>query len=343
MLVCKIGDLHHGEKANSHKFNQQLLALTDFAIAESKKRGCTTYLQLGDYFDNRTKLDVSTIDYAIQNAQKIAEYFTERYTLIANHDIYYQDRLTVSSTKILEPYMTVIKEPTILFGNTLVAPWIVDGKAWDDFIEKTHQDCVRFAVGHFELNGFLVNDRYEMEHGYSAKELAHLELVTSGHYHGPQRQGNIQYVGSALPITMNEANEDHGIYFFDTDTGDLEFVPYTTVKVISCDYRNVEDVIDGCDPENTTIRVEFPSDLEDVTLIKTVTDFLDERGFKDRKIRYDDQRTKEILEVDADEVKEVENIDAVVAASIKESVDIAGVDKNLLSELYEEAKLKGDK
>lgn len=339
MLLCCAGDYHHGEKSNSHKFNKQLIEYSEFCIREAKKRGCTTFFQAGDYFHNRSKIDVSTLNYAIENAALLSANFKDIYTLVGNHDTYYLESLDVASTRVLEPFMTVIKEPTIV-GNVIITPWIVDGKAWDEFVEMSHTEGVEIALGHFEFNGFIVNDLHEMEHGNSHRELRHLDIVGSGHYHSIQEKDNVTYFGSALPITMNEANGRHGCFFIDTETKEVEFVEYETVKIISDDYRKIFDRLEGCDPENTTIRVEFPSDLPDPTLIKHTTDKLDELGFTDRKIQYDDKRTQEIMKVDTSDVKEVENIDAVVAENIKNSAQIAGIDNDLLGTLYNEAKLR---
>jgi hypothetical protein len=181
-----------------------------------------------------------------------------------------------------------------------------------------------------------------MEHGYSPKELRHLELVMTGHYHSPQKQDNIQYLGTPIPITMNEANEAHGIYFFDDQTGEVEFVEYGGVKVVSIPYDKVEDYLDkdDLDPSNTTMRVEFPDDLDDETIITDITSALKELGI-DHKVKYNDSKTQRILEADANSVEEVENIDAVVKTHIKESTPIDGIDKDLLGELYEEAITRG--
>lgn len=342
MKYCLIGDLHFGEKGNSEKHNKQVLGVLQFAIDESKKRGVTTCFQFGDYFDNRTKIEVSTLGYGIDGAKLLADNFDVVMTIVSNHDIYHRDRLDITSMRALEPYMDVISEPTMISDTVAAIPWVVDGKSWDEAIQFTIDNKAKFLFGHLELNGFLVNDMYEMEHGYSPTELKHLDHVYTGHYHTPQVKKNITYLGTPIPISMNEANGVHGIYFFDDETGELEFVQYKKVQVVSVSYEDLEDAIKDADPENTYIRVEFPDDLEDETVITDIQKQLDSLGFRERKIKYSDQKVKKIMEADVDSVEEVENIDAVVVQFIKGSSSVNGIDSEILYELYQKASTKSD-
>lgn len=340
-LICLIGDLHFGEKGNSSKFNQQLLGLLDFAVSESKKRECKVCFQLGDWHHDRHKLVVETINFSLQGAEKLAAGFDEVYTIVSNHDTYFRDRLDVNSMKFLEPYMTVIDEPTIIMdGKVIAVPWIVSGEMWDDVIKLSKSSGIDYMFAHLELNGFKVNDAYEMEHGYSHKELRHLKHVYTGHYHSPQTKDNVTFCGTPIPITMNEANEAHGIYFLDLDTGNIEFVEYHGVSVISLKYTELESILDKLDPENTYIRVEFPDDLEDETIITDVQNLLTELNLSEFKIQYTPSVVKTILDGAETNVENVENIDAVVLQFLNESRKIAGVDNRLLAEIYNEAILR---
>jgi DNA repair exonuclease SbcCD nuclease subunit len=240
--------------------------------------------------------------------------------------------------KFLEHYMTVIDEPTVIFdGKVLALPWVVDGEMWDNAIKLSKTSKVDYMFAHLELNGFKVNDSYEMEHGQSPKELSHLKHVYTGHYHSPQTKENITYCGTPIPITMNEANEAHGIYFLDLDTGVLEFVEYKGVNVLSIPYDKLEDILDEIDPENTYLRVEFPDDLEDETIISDVQALLTELKVSEFKIQHTPSAAKLILEGDVGTVENVENIDAVVLKFLDESNKIASVDNEILKAIYQEA------
>lgn len=336
MRILILGDLHFGEHGNSPKYNNQLLDMLQWCIDEVPE--VDAVVQLGDYFHHRNKVQIDTLNYAISGAKKMSDAWGRDnvYVLAGNHDLYYLERLDVSSIASIQPYVTVVdKFTTIADGKVLLTPWITDSKMWDELID--HEGS-KYCFGHFELNGFKVNDAYTMEHGYSPSTLEKkFDLTISGHYHSPQEKGSIVYTGTPLPITMNEANEEHGVYVFDTVSGDLEFYEYDKVKVISVPYDQLEDAIDNIDPENTTIRVEFPDDLEDETLITEVCDILNEMNFKNTKVKYKGKKAKQLLETEISDVADVENIDQVVVNFISNSIDVAGVDSELLGYWYQRA------
>lgn len=339
MLVLFIGDLHYGERGDSVKYCQQVNDMLIWAKTEAEKRDCKTVVQFGDWFHNRTKVDVQTMGFGIQGA-KILQSIGDAYTLVSNHDIYHRDRLDVNSMKILSPYIKVIDAPTVLNGaeNVIMWPWVTTTERWDEYLSASKG--YDYVLGHFELSGFMMNDNYTMEHGFSAADLKKFKHVYSGHYHSPQQKGNITYLGVPVPHSMNEANRQMGVYFFETTTGDLEFVPYEAVKVISLDYRELSK-LDTVDAENTYVRVEFPDSLEDETVITDVQKYLEERNFAEHKIRYTDTKVREILETDVGDIQEVENIDEVVVTFLDDSRTIDGVNKSLLREIYIEAAERG--
>jgi hypothetical protein len=279
------------------------------------------------------------MNYSITGAKTLQNGFDEVFAIVSNHDIYHRDRIDINSMEMLKPYLTVIDTPTV-YKNSILVPWIVSGEEWDNIINETKATKVDYMFAHLELNGFKVNDNYTMEHGFSPKELKHLKHVYTGHYHTPQTKENITFVGTPYPITMNEANGKHGVYFLDLDTGVCEFVEFTKVKVLSIPYDQL-DILDSCEPEFTYVRVEFPDDLDDETKISDVQKMLEERNFSEHKIQYTDSKTKQILATDVSDVKEVENIDEVVVSFIEHSTEIAGVDKTMLAEIYLEAIERG--
>jgi DNA repair exonuclease SbcCD nuclease subunit len=181
-----------------------------------------------------------------------------------------------------------------------------------------------------------------MEHGHSAKELNQYEKVFSGHYHSKQENGNVLYTGTPIATTFAEANEQHGIHILDTTTGEIEFVEYTTVKVVSIPYTEL-DTISNYDPANTRIRVEFPDDLEDETVIDEVQELLHELNFDEIKIKYQGSKVKQLLESVQDaEVQDAEDIDSVVLKFLEQSSSVEGVDSSVMKRYYLKAKEMGE-
>jgi len=342
MKELLIGDLHWGEKNNSPKFHGQVMDFLKWVRELAESRHIERCIQLGDWYHHRNKLDVATVNASIQGAKLLGDTFGKEnvWVLLGNHDLYYLNRLDVHSLKTIQSFVTVIDSPTETpDGTGIVIPWITDGEMWDRVVDMG--DEYDYLFSHLELNGFQVNDQYTMEHGFSHRELRGYNRVLTGHYHSRQTKDNITYVGTPYPITMNEANEAHGVYILDTETGELEFVEYTGIRVVSIPYTEI-DTIEDYDPENTSIRVEFPDDLEDETVITDVQNLLKEKNFQESKIKYTAKKVRELLEADVSEVSEVQNIDEVVLKFLDSSIEVDGVDKSLLKELYREAKAQED-
>lgn len=339
MKILCIGDLHFGEQNNSPKFNQQVNEFLEWACNLAEEMGVERVVQFGDWYHQRDRIDVSTMNYSIEGAKLLGSRFGTGNAIVflGNHDIRNRDRLDIHSLKTIDPYVTVITEPTIYEDmNAYIVPWIVNDEQWDDVVAKSKE--VPFLFAHLELNGFMVNDAYEMQHGFSPTGLRDYEIVLSGHYHSPQRKKNVQYLGTPYPITMNEANEAHGVYVFDTDTGELEFIEYHGVKVISVPYANLENIIDTLDPTNTTIRVEFPDELEDESVIEDVQNILAEMNFSNYKVKYRGQKAKQLLDLEHEvDVEEVENIDESVLQFIANTSEVPGIDKERLKKWYTNA------
>jgi DNA repair exonuclease SbcCD nuclease subunit len=340
MKIIVMGDTHYGEKSNDPKFNGSLVDLFEWTVDIAKERNIDTMVHLGDYYHNRNAINVQTINYGIDGAKILAEHFDREnvYVLLGNHDIYFKDRLDTNSLSIIEPYVTIVDSLTAI-DNVLLTPWIVDGEQWDKLVKESKK--YDFLMGHFEFNGFKMNDYYVMEHGNSHKELKNCKKVLSGHFHSPQVMDNVHYVGTPIPTTMSEANEPHGINILDTETGELEFIEYTKVKVISIPYTEIES-LDDYDPEYTSVRIEFPDDLDDETLIGEVQEYLADKKFDEVKIKYKGNKAKQLLESSVETIEEVENIDLVVKTFLKDCSNIDGIDKEVLLKYYDAAVKKSE-
>lgn len=332
--VMIVGDLHFGERGNSRHWNEHLLDFLNWVVEQSHEYGVDTIVQAGDYFHQRNKIQVDTLQYGVKGAQILNDSGLAVYVLAGNHDLFYLDRLDVSSLAAIDSYVTIVDETFMVGDKLLLAPWVTDGESWDSLINMASDDI--YCVGHFELNGFMVNDRYVMEHGFSPVALRAFRKVYSGHYHSRQIKDNVEYLGTPLPITMNEANEEHGVMILNIESGEETWIPYEKVKVVSIPYDQLEDFLNSSpDPHTTTIRVEFPDALEDETLIQKARNDLKEVGFDEVKIKYKGKKASELMEQTVDSVEEVDNIDEAVVRFINEaSENVSGVEKDRLLQWY---------
>lgn len=339
--IILIADTHFGENNNSEKTNNALLEFFEFVCEEGKKRGIDRLIILGDFFHQRDKLDVSTINYGLFGAEILAEHFeglnSDRPDLIiGNHDIYYKYSKDINSANMLDAYLCVHEEPVVpmLNDECLFVPWVTDSSEWDRVIEMFKTQKPKFVFGHFEFNSFKMNDHYIMEHGYSHRALKDAHKVFTGHYHLRQEMGNVVYVGSPIPFNFNDANDtERGFCILNLDTGEHEFVNFEKVQVKSLNHKEFLDQ-EFTHPDYMSIRVEIDEEIDEETMDK-VKEKLENGGFRNSKIRYTPTKYKELVEsIETDDIESVDNIDEAVINYIQSADTIEGIDPDLMIRLY---------
>lgn len=217
--IALIGDLHLG----SHKDNSwteeciynSLKYFTDYC----KSNGIDTIIQTGDFFDNRKAISHRTMEF---NREKIVPLFDGLtvYIPVGNHDLHFKNQILPNSpTELLSNYdnFKVINEPTTFKFNSYsfdLIPWICQENEQQifDFIKNSDSD---FCVGHFELNGFYYY-RGLKSHGLETNFLEKYKYVYSGHFHTISSNSNVLYLGTPYTITSGDANDQRGIWIFNT-------------------------------------------------------------------------------------------------------------------------------
>ena len=333
MKYLFIGDLHFGEQGNSQKFNGQILDFLRWVV-ETFSADVDGVVQVGDYFDSRNRIDVSTLNYGIMGSKILQEGFGKEnvYVLAGNHCSYYLNRLDVSSLAAIDAYVTVVDEMKSLGDNLLLTPWIATDEQWDDLV-STHSKY-EYIAGHFEFSAFNMNENYVMESGRSHRELNKAKTILSGHYHTRQEKDNVIYIGTPYPITFSEANQAHGVYTLDTETGEIEFIQYDGIKVVSIPYTEL-DTLKDLDTTNTRVRIEFPSDIEDESIIGDILEEVGEMGFEGVRSLYKGKKLEKLLSNDVN-IEDIENIDESVMDAIK-NIDVTEINKDILTTIYKQA------
>lgn len=338
--VAYCGDLHFGRSNNSKFHNEMLLKFIRFMVKHCEENDIGTIVFMGDYFDSRKAINLMTLHYGIQGMKYVHERFTGSvYSLVGNHDMYYRDRLDVSSTDVTEPYCNLIREEQIVdIGGhpVLMAPWVCDEEHWDRIVELSKK--AEYCFGHFEFGAgyFRMNDHYVMEHGYTHRSFSHLKRVMSGHFHVRQMVQNIVYPGCPFPFDQNDKNtNERGFGVIDLDTNENYFMNFEEVRILNVSHEDLlSGKVDLSNP-NTKIKVEVGKDVGDEVL-EQVMETLGKHDLLETKIDYTPQKVKQVIEGEVD-VEAVDNIDSLVLKIIEEGNEVEGVDKVLLKELYQDA------
>jgi len=336
MKIIMSTDWHHGNAGDSVVHNQDLLDFTDWMCNYASNNNINVFVHLGDFFHNRAKLDLNTIEFANKTISRITDTFDTTYMLKGNHDLYYRDNREVCSIHMFNTFVTEVVDNYTIIDDLMLVSWLCTPEEYDEVIKLSKKKKIKYMMGHFEFSNFKLNDQYIMEHGQSHRELKHLDVVFSGHYHGRQLTDNVVYIGNPFPYDMNDANDPNkGICVFDTDTGEYEFVNYEKVHVLSLTPEEIlETDWSQYNLSDMSVRVVVEDDVSRETL-ESISDILENNNFRTNKLVYKPKTDNKVIS-EVTDLDHLMSIDEAVITHIKGMSDNESVNKDLLIELYQE-------
>ena len=246
MKIALLNDTHFGVRNDSmifddflHKFYEEVF----FPYLE--KHNIKTLIHLGDVVDRRKYINFRVADnFRKKFLNKLWDMKIDTHMLIGNHDIYFKNTNSVNSLQQLctapdgvnEPW--IYEEPKVVdFDGTklLMMPWI-NPENEADSIELLRTAEADVCMGHFDLNGFSMNDAMKQTHGHDKSIVSRFERTYSGHFHHKNDDGQVYYLGNQYEITWSDYNNQKGFHVFDTETRDVEFVPNPFTMFIKLHY-----------------------------------------------------------------------------------------------------------
>lgn len=215
--AASFSDIHFGEDGDSKHHNELCLTFVKWFIKQCKLNGVSHIFFMGDWHHARSKVGSETLKYSYEGTKLLNDCGIPVYFMIGNHDLFYRDNRSVHSLPWLASMsnITVVDNPTLV-GDTLMVPWICPG----DDLSVIAQSKAKYAFGHFELPGFLMNERYafpDKEGILKSEDMKSLEYVFSGHFHARQKRVlksgcEIHYIGNPFPHNFNDVNDrDRGM------------------------------------------------------------------------------------------------------------------------------------
>lgn len=343
MKFAILGDTHFGvrnDSRNFHQFFEKFYSETFFPYC--KANGIDLVFQLGDLFDRRKFINFNTLAECKRYFfDELVKHNMQLVTLLGNHDIFWKESLSVSSTGLIlgeyDDNIMMIDKP---FGYTYAGtkidliPWICkeNEKEVFEFIANSKSDL---CFGHFEIAGFPMYRGMTAEEGLSHDMFAKYERVLSGHYHTRSKAENIEYVGTPYEMTWQDAHDPRGFSVFDTETRQLDFIenPFTIHQKLTYDDVNTSTPAVNLKDKYVKVVVVNKTDLykfdqyitsiyqQDPAEVKIVEDFAEfNEGSVGEEIDLEDTLT--VLS---------EYVDSVQTNEDKEPI------KTLLRQLYVEA------
>lgn len=226
-------DIHFGCSKNSDIFlNGAVGFIEKQFIPHCIDNGIEHIIIAGDVFDNRTMLNVNTINIAKKVMKKIAKKFPVT-ILAGNHDLYFTNTHEVHSLEIFAEIKnitivdSVIKET--MFGDKkfVLVPWVIDKES---FVEEMSNGG-DVLVGHLDITGFKMNNSAVSEHGHDVNVFTKFKKVFSGHFHSMNTKfigdTEVVYIGSVHQTNRGDVGDNRGFIVFDTETMSYDFVVNT--------------------------------------------------------------------------------------------------------------------
>ncbi len=225
-------DTHAGVRNNSDFFlDRQMDFWKTKFFPKMKELGIKEFFHLGDFWDQRQSLSNKTIDRVVKEFFPLLdEYECNMTVIVGNHDSYNRNTNSVNSIHSIlgfSPRVLAISEmQTInLYGvDCDFIPWI-NSSNYSIVMEKIKQSQSRFCFMHPEFAGFEMHKGAVAETGLKASDFDSYEEVFCGHFHTKSKKGNIRYLGSPMPYTWNDCNDDKFFYSLDICTGDVDSFP----------------------------------------------------------------------------------------------------------------------
>lgn len=328
--VACFTDVHFGRKGNDVVALQDNEDYIIWFIQQAKDFGADTIICLGDFHDHRNNISIGTMNYSLNNIERIAREFKAFYMITGNHDLPYRTNRSINSLEFgrnIDNFF-LVKEP-LTIGNVTILPWLVNDE-W-----KMIPDIKsKYIFGHFELPHFFMNGMTEMpDHGELHHEhFQHQDYVFSGHFHKRQARGKVIYIGNVFPFNFGDAwDDDRGAMFLEWGQEPqfkewADAPKYRTMKISEMLESPEEMVV-----SKSYIRASIDIDLsyDEAQFVKDVFT----THFKARKIDFIPINKANVEDQEFDDAAVFQSIDQMVEAGLN-SVQSGGISNETLIQLY---------
>lgn len=220
-------DIHWGKKANSDIHNEDCYQFIEWFCEQVESDPSIDHIMfLGDWFENRSAINLSTLKWAHRGAKKLSQLGLPIFFVVGNHDLYHRHSREVHSVINYSEFQNfnIIEEPTIVenIGATaLVSPYL---------FHNEYPDLKRYLNlptwwGHFEFKGFEVTGYgMRMPTGPEAIDYQGPKHIFSGHFHKRQAHEQIVYIGNTFPMDFGDAGDnERGMMVYDHETDETLF------------------------------------------------------------------------------------------------------------------------
>lgn len=254
-----IGDIHLDFKNGDENFLRYQKTFFDNILKLlEKKEEKPMVVFLGDIFTNNNVIDIKTLAYFKKLLFDIYSKTENPIILInGNHDKVYKDSYELFTPELifsdLNNIKLIIPNSYFIIEDCLFVSWRNDIDEYINVFESiNNRNNINYIFGHFEIQGFSTSKFSEHKNKKSLtgtefkKYFPKMKKVFSGHFHIPQENNNIRYVGIPYQLTWGEDGLSLGVNILRKD-GKLEYYEnpksifkYVEIKTIN-DIKNFKE------------------------------------------------------------------------------------------------------
>lgn len=327
-------DIHLGRRNNSAEHLQDCEDYVDWMLSRAKSEKVDGIIFLGDFFENRSAINVVTLNVAYRILKKIDDFGLPVHFLVGNHDLGRRNTRELYSTSVFSELKNFTLYDSITqVGDLLFVPFLFDHEYPD--LAKACATGVNYVFGHLEFAGFAITGYNKlMEHGPSHKPLSGVKTIFSGHFHKRQAKDNVVFIGNCFPMDHGDVDDDdRGACVVDTDTDDIYFLnwedcpKYRKFKLSEMADQNLA---------GAKIRAKCQVDVEvEYSELQSIREMMKE-DLQLRDFVLEDctkARAELLAGSEADTSEEIENIDQAVIEMLR-SVKDETIDGERLAKIY---------
>lgn len=308
---------------------------------ETIKNGCDSIIFLGDWFENRNSINILTFNNSLSALRKLNSLNIPIFFIIGNHDLYYRNNRDIHSLDFLMEFsnIIIIDTPTILDDNKLLCPFLFK----EEYPEITPLvNKSEYVFGHWEFRNFYLTGSSNQlcEHGFFHKLFESPKFIFSGHYHKRQASENVIYIGNPFGTNWGDINDPNkGMATIDFSKDLVDFIDWSEGPIyIKC---SLTSLLNGDIIPREGSRVKCIQDI-DITysevqqmkqeLISSfkLRELILEENSKERQELLSKQLMEELDEMDLSTINET------IMKMLSTEIDGAGIDGNLLVQIYGE-------
>ena len=341
-------DIHWGAKANSDQHNEDCTRYIKWFCEQVKADpDIDNIMFLGDWFENRSAINVSTLKYAYHGLQMVDDLGLPIYFVIGNHDLYHRHSRKVHSAVTYTEFTNVriIDEPVIIdeiHNSVLMSPYLFH----DEYPDLKKYLELETWWGHFEFKGFVVTGyNITMPTGPAAGDFAGPDYIFSGHFHKRQAHEQVVYIGNTFPTNFGDVEDTgRGMMVYSHECKNIKFIDWgdsptyvkTTLSTLLETPQNRKDILKN--ESRVKCIVDIPISFEESTYLREK--FMEEHNLREFAMEESPEIRLALSDTESNidwEDKELASVNDLVLTMLRD-IESEHIDNNILVTIYNDLK-----